>query len=207
MPSLSTPKFPKRQFCLNVTLYVHCLSCLYSKTCLKRTLYWMEFVLNGNIFMSRQFGAEADVKYPGLNGNYLTRKRKSKQAFIRKISSLPECIVWKNFRHPIHSTEFCFSNALIFFNRIWNMRSGLFSFSYLVLWLPCLRLVYTRPVDGQGKWTSKLLRVNCFLIVISTLPSFRPNDLSITFWIQLLTVTALPALKFNWTVCSFRKFY
>ena len=29
----------------------------------------MEFVLNGNIFMSRDFGAETDVKYPGLNGN------------------------------------------------------------------------------------------------------------------------------------------
>jgi hypothetical protein len=27
----------------------------------------MEFVLNGNIFMSREFGAETDVKYPGLN--------------------------------------------------------------------------------------------------------------------------------------------
>jgi len=58
--------------------------------------------------MSRDFGAETDVKYPGLNGNCLTWKRKSKQAFIRKISSLPECIIWKNFRHPIHSTEFRF---------------------------------------------------------------------------------------------------
>jgi len=38
----------------------------------------MEFVLNGNIFMSRDFEAETDVKYPGLNGNCLTRKRKSK---------------------------------------------------------------------------------------------------------------------------------
>jgi hypothetical protein len=28
---------------------------------------------------------------------------------------------------------------------------------------------------------------NCFFIVISPLPSFRPNDLSITFSIQLLT--------------------
>ena len=35
-------------------------------------------VLNGNIFMSRDFGAEKDVKCPGLNGNSLTRKRKSK---------------------------------------------------------------------------------------------------------------------------------
>ena len=37
-----------------------------------------EFVLNGNIFMSRDIGAETNVKYPGLNGNCLTRKRKSK---------------------------------------------------------------------------------------------------------------------------------
>jgi hypothetical protein len=37
-----------------------------------------KFVLNGNIFRSRDFGAEKDVKYPGLNGNYLMRKRKSK---------------------------------------------------------------------------------------------------------------------------------
>jgi hypothetical protein len=28
--------------------------------------------------MSRDFEAETDVKYPGLNGNCLTRKRKSK---------------------------------------------------------------------------------------------------------------------------------
>jgi len=28
--------------------------------------------------MSRDFGAETDVKYPGLNGNCLTRKRESK---------------------------------------------------------------------------------------------------------------------------------
>jgi len=35
-------------------------------------------VLNGNIFMSRDFGAETDVKYPGLNENCLTRKQKSK---------------------------------------------------------------------------------------------------------------------------------
>jgi len=28
--------------------------------------------------MYRDFGAETDVKYPGLNGNCLTRKRKSK---------------------------------------------------------------------------------------------------------------------------------
>jgi len=31
----------------------------------------MEFVLNGNIFMYLDFGAETDVKYPGLNGNCL----------------------------------------------------------------------------------------------------------------------------------------
>jgi hypothetical protein len=37
----------------------------YSKTCLKRTLYEKEFVLNGNIFMSRDFEAETGVKYPG----------------------------------------------------------------------------------------------------------------------------------------------
>src|SRR5215469_18582253 len=29
----------------------------------------MEFFLNGNISMSHDFGAETDVKYPGLNGN------------------------------------------------------------------------------------------------------------------------------------------
>ena len=38
----------------------------------------MEFVLNGNIIMSHDFGAETDFKYPGLNGNSLMRKRKSK---------------------------------------------------------------------------------------------------------------------------------
>ena len=42
---------------------------LYSKTCLKRTLCETEFVLNGNIFMSRDFEAQTDVKYPGLNRN------------------------------------------------------------------------------------------------------------------------------------------
>jgi hypothetical protein len=31
--------------------------------------------LNGNIFRSRDFGAEKDVKYPGLNGNSLKRKQ------------------------------------------------------------------------------------------------------------------------------------
>jgi hypothetical protein len=51
---------------------------IYSKTCLKWTLYEMEFVLNGNIFMSHDFETETDVKYPGLNGNCLMRKRKSK---------------------------------------------------------------------------------------------------------------------------------
>jgi hypothetical protein len=50
----------------------------YSKTCLKRTLYSTEFVFNGNIFGSREFGDGIRVKYPGLNGNCLTRKRKSK---------------------------------------------------------------------------------------------------------------------------------
>jgi hypothetical protein len=50
----------------------------YSKTCLKRTLYLAEFVLNGNIFVSRDFEAETDVKFTGLSGNCLTRKRKSK---------------------------------------------------------------------------------------------------------------------------------
>jgi hypothetical protein len=34
--------------------------------------------LKGNIFRSRDFGAEKDVKYPGLNGNGLMQKRKSK---------------------------------------------------------------------------------------------------------------------------------
>jgi hypothetical protein len=29
----------------------------------------MEFVLNGNIFVSRDFGTKTDVKYPGLNRN------------------------------------------------------------------------------------------------------------------------------------------
>jgi hypothetical protein len=29
----------------------------------------MEFVLNGNIFKSRDFEAETDDKHPGLNGN------------------------------------------------------------------------------------------------------------------------------------------
>jgi len=38
----------------------------------------MEFVLNGNIFLSPDFGAETDVKYPGLDANCLMRKRKSK---------------------------------------------------------------------------------------------------------------------------------
>jgi len=38
----------------------------------------MEFVLNGNIFVSCDIGAETNVKYPGLNGNCLTQKRKSK---------------------------------------------------------------------------------------------------------------------------------
>jgi hypothetical protein len=35
-----------------------------------------KFALTGNIFRSRDFGAEKDVKYPGLNGNCLTQKRK-----------------------------------------------------------------------------------------------------------------------------------
>jgi hypothetical protein len=43
-----------------------------SGPCIKRN------VLNGNIFVSRDFEAKTDVKYTGLNGNCLTRKRKSK---------------------------------------------------------------------------------------------------------------------------------
>jgi hypothetical protein len=35
----------------------------------------MEFVLNGNIFRSRDFGAEKYVKYPGLNGNCPNQKQ------------------------------------------------------------------------------------------------------------------------------------
>jgi hypothetical protein len=38
----------------------------------------MEFVLKGNIFRSRDFEAEKDVKYPGVNGNWLTSKQKAK---------------------------------------------------------------------------------------------------------------------------------
>jgi hypothetical protein len=38
----------------------------------------MDPLLKGNIFRSLNFGAEIDVKYPGLNGNCLTRKWKSK---------------------------------------------------------------------------------------------------------------------------------
>jgi hypothetical protein len=37
-----------------------------------------KFVLNENIFRSCDFGAHKNVKYSGLNGNCLTRKRKSK---------------------------------------------------------------------------------------------------------------------------------
>jgi hypothetical protein len=37
-----------------------------------------KFVLNGNTFRSRDFRTEKNVKYLGLNGNSLTRKRKSK---------------------------------------------------------------------------------------------------------------------------------
>jgi len=40
--------------------------------------------------MSCEFGAETDVKYPGLNGNCLMGKRKSKKAFMRKILRLEE---------------------------------------------------------------------------------------------------------------------
>jgi hypothetical protein len=36
----------------------------------------MDPVLNGNIFMSRDFEAETDVKYTGLNGNCLKQKSK-----------------------------------------------------------------------------------------------------------------------------------
>jgi hypothetical protein len=52
--------------------------------------------------------------------------------------------------------------------------SGIFSFPFVVLWLPCLE--------------NFVLYSNFFLIVISTLPSFRANDLSIIFSIQLLMV-------------------
>jgi hypothetical protein len=39
----------------------------------------MDPLLNGNIFRSRDSGAEKkDVIYPGLNGNCLTQKQKSK---------------------------------------------------------------------------------------------------------------------------------
>jgi hypothetical protein len=31
----------------------------------------MEFVLNGNIFRSQDFGGEKDVKYPGLKGPFI----------------------------------------------------------------------------------------------------------------------------------------
>jgi len=58
--------------------------------------------------MSRDFGAETDVKYPGLNGNCLNAETEIKINLSAEISSLPECIVWKNFRHPRHSIEFCF---------------------------------------------------------------------------------------------------
>jgi hypothetical protein len=44
----------------------------------KNIPYTVKPALNGNIFRSRDFGAQKDVKYPGLNGNCLTRKRKSK---------------------------------------------------------------------------------------------------------------------------------
>jgi hypothetical protein len=52
--------------------------------------------------------------------------------------------------------------------------SDIFSFSFVVLWLPCLE--------------NFVLYSNFFFIVISTLPSFCTNDLSITFSMQLLTV-------------------
>jgi len=67
----------------------------------------------------------------------VTRKRKSKLAFIRKISGLALPVYWPRVNH--HLENF-------------------------------------------------VLYSNCFLIVISTLPSFRPNGLSVTFSIQLLTV-------------------
>jgi hypothetical protein len=54
------------------------------------------------------------------------------------------------------------------------VRSGIFSFSVVVLLLPCLE--------------NFVLYSNCVLIIISTLHSFRANDLSITFSMQLLTV-------------------
>jgi hypothetical protein len=50
--------------------------------------------------MSRDFEAETDVKYTGLNGNGLTRKRKSKSTFIRKISSLASPVYWPRVHQP-----------------------------------------------------------------------------------------------------------
>jgi hypothetical protein len=38
----------------------------------------MDPLLNGNIFRSRDFGVEKDVKNPGLNGTCLTRKWRTK---------------------------------------------------------------------------------------------------------------------------------
>ena len=43
--------------------------------------------------MSRDFGAETDVKYPGLNGNCLNAETEIKINLSAEISSLPECIV------------------------------------------------------------------------------------------------------------------
>ena len=63
--------------------------------------------------MSCDFGAETDVTYPRLNGNCLNAEMEIKISLYTEISSLPECIVWKNFRHPIHSTEFCFLSFII----------------------------------------------------------------------------------------------
>jgi hypothetical protein len=43
-----------------------------------------KFVLNENIFRPRDFGSQKDVKYPGLNGNSLTRKRNQNKPLYRK---------------------------------------------------------------------------------------------------------------------------
>jgi hypothetical protein len=45
---------------------------------LENFVQYINSCLSGNIFMSRDFEAETDVKYTGLYGNCLTRKRTSK---------------------------------------------------------------------------------------------------------------------------------
>jgi len=87
--------------------------------------------------MYHDFGAETDVKYPGLNRKCLTRKWKSKEALIRKIFSLAVPVYWLRVNQPLEKF---------------------------------------------------VLYSNCSLFAISSLPSFLPNDLSIIFSFQLLTV-------------------